>query len=371
MISLCIDCRMITSSGIGSYLQSIIASMGNDFALALLGKNIKLDKFNLSKDITTIDVDSKIYSIKEQFEIHRKIPKCDIFWSPHYNIPILPIRAKKRVVTIHDAFHLAFLDRLPLSQKFYAKVMINLAVRLSDKVITVSNFSESEITRFTNINEDKIEVIYNGIDRDSFRIIHEDSLVEAVGTKYDLPERFILYVGNVKPHKNLIKLLNAFNKVIQDGIKDYKLVIVGKKEGFITGDKAIFRMLEDNPNLKKKVLFTGYIENEGLPLLYNSASLFVFPSIYEGFGLPPLEAMACGCPTVVSNAASLPEICGDAACYVDPHDVNSIADGMRKVLTDNDLRQYLVKKGLDRVNLFSWERSAREHLKLFEEVLKS
>lgn len=371
-IKICIDCRFINASGIGIYLQNLIPYLLEIYEILLIGSNKELTRLKWTKDCKIIHLDNHIYSMKEQFELPLKVPDSDLFWSPHYNIPLLPIRAKKRLVTIHDVFHLAFLDQLSFKQKVYAKLMINLAVRLSDKIVTVSNFSKSEIIKFTNISENKIEVIYNGINKNSFKIIHDNSLVEGVRTKYDLPKRFILYVGNVKPHKNLIRLLKAFKiNLIQNGIKDYNLVIVGKKEGFITGDKGLFKMLEDNTNLKRKVLFTGYVENEDLPVIYNLASLFVFPSFYEGFGLPPLEAMACGCPVVVSNAASLPEVCGDAAYYIDPHDVESIAKGMCEVLTDDDLMRILIRKGLERVNIFSWERSAREHLRVFEEGLSS
>ncbi len=375
MKRLAIDLRMYRASGIGTFLQNLVPLMvvsGRDIDFTLIVDGDLRDRSLLdSGNVVTRCCGSPVYSVSEQFGIPGKVPRCDIFWSPHYNIPLLPVRARKRVVTIHDVFHLAFSDRLSLPQRFYAALMINSAVRLSDKVITVSEFSKSEIVRFTGVREDRIEVVYNGIDRNSFRVIRDSSPIKAVGAKYGLPERFVLYVGNVKPHKNLVRLLRAFERLTRYGVEDHGLVVVGKKEGFITGDEEIFRMLKCNADLEKRVLFTGYVENEELPLLYNSASLFVFPSLYEGFGLPPLEAMACGCPTVVSSAASLPEVCGDAAYYVDPHDVDSIADGMRRVLTDDDLRRRLVAKGHERVARFSWESAAGRILRLFEEVLES
>ena len=202
-----------------------------------------------------------------------------------------------------------------------------------------------------------------------FRIIKEKDKLEIVKNKHNLPEKFILYVGNVKPHKNLIGLLKAFNLFIEkngkngkneEKFEDYKLVIIGKKEGFITADKEIFKILEANPNLKNKVLFTDYVENEDLPLIYNLANIFVLPSFYEGFGLPPLEAMASGTPAIVSNLASLPEICGEAAYYVNPHNINELADGIYKVLNDSKLQNELIRKGLERIKLFNWEQTAEK-----------
>ena len=162
--------------------------------------------------------------------------------------------------------------------------------------------------------------------------------------------------------ENLVRAYISLDKGIR---KDIKLVLAGFK-GW--ENKEIMALLKEG---KSDVLYLGYLPDKELGELYNLATLFVYPSMYEGFGLPPLEAMACCCPVVASNVASLPEVCGDAALYVDPHDVNSIAEGIHKVLTDDDLRQSLIEKGLERAKLFSWEKSAKEHIKVFEEVLGS
>ncbi len=145
-------------------------------------------------------------------------------------------------------------------------------------------------------------------------------------------------------------------------------MIVGKKKGYITEDKEIFNFLLNNSTLKGNVIFTDYVENNELPVLYNSAALFVFPSFYEGFGLPPLEAMACGCPVIAANVASLPEICGDAACYVDPYDEKELAEKIISVLFNKHLKKELIEKGFKRTRLFKWEESAKQHIELFKEV---
>jgi len=364
---------MINASGIGTYLQGLIPSLIKErLDITLLGNPKEIVKYDWSENLEIIEMNSLIYSINEQLELSIKIPKCaDIFWSPHFNTPILPIRIKKRVVTIHDVFHLAFFRTLDLREKLYAKVMINTAVRLSKKIITVSKYSKSEIIKYTRVNKDKIVVIYPGTNKERFKVYQNKILLNRIRKKYNLPERFFLFVGNVKPHKNLKSLLKAFESLIgEEIIKDYYLVIVGKEKGFITGDKEIFKILERSLDLRKRVIFTGFVSNEDLPIIYNLASVFVFPSFYEGFGLPPLEAMACGCPVLVSNVASLPEVCGDAALYCDPYDVDYIAEKMLQLANKEELKEELREKGFERAKQFSWEKAAKEHIKVFKEVLK-
>ena len=372
-----IDVRMIHSSGVGRYIGSILPFMisCSPFSFSLIGRQDELRGYDWfdSENIQIVECNTEIYSLQEQFQLLRKIPKrCNLFWSPHYNVPLLPVRAQKRLVTIHDVFHLVYFNELNLKQKIYAKLMMNAAVKLSDRIVTVSEFSKSELIKYTKVDKDKIEVVYNGVNKNRFREYEDKSRLQEVKRRLNLPERFILYVGNVKPHKNLKRLLEAFEKLIESALKDCYLVVVGKKEGFIIGDEIVFKRIESDIKLKEKVIFTGYVgDEEDLSVIYNLASLFIFPSLYEGFGLPPLEALSCGCPTVVSNIASLPEVCCDAAYYVDPYSIESIAEGMYKALTDETLRQSLIQKGLERAKLFSWERSAKEHIKIFEDVLNS
>jgi glycosyltransferase involved in cell wall biosynthesis len=375
MKSITIDARMLNASGIGTYIRNILPQIIFSFpdaGINLLGNQSALRKLSSANNsnVMLTDAVSPVYSITEQIELFRKTPgQVSLFWSPHYNTPLF-IRAKKRLVTIHDVNHLVFLNRLNLQQKIYAKFMMDFAVKFSDTIITVSDFSKSEIAKRTKVDEEKISVIHNGIDTELFKPLDNQQSVDTKD-KFGLPDKFILFVGNVKPHKNLRRLLMAYEVVFNRGLEDHYLVIAGEKEGFITGDKEIFSVVHNNQDLKERVRFSGYVDNADLPLLYNAASVFVFPSLYEGFGLPPLEAMACGCPTVVSNAASLPEVCGDAAYYVDPNDTESISEGMYKILTDNSLRQHLIKKGLERAKLFSWKKSGGDHIKVFEAILNS
>lgn len=371
MSKLVIDARMINHSGIGIYLQNLIPILKDHFLITLLGNPPDLNKFSWSNNVKIVRDVLPIYSIKEQLGLPIKIKKTDIFWSPHYNTPVFPVRSKRRVTTIHDLNHIALARYLSLNQKLYARFMMKRAVSISDRIITVSKFSRNEIVKYTEVSEKKIRVIYNGVNGDYFKPATEENIRLKVKKKYNLPGKYILYVGNVKPHKNLKSLLKAYEKVIQSNIKDYHLVIVGKKMGYITADKEIFNILDQNSIFKGKVFFTDFVENKDLPVIYTLASLFVFPSLYEGFGFPPLESMACGCPVIAANVTSLPEVCGDAACYVNPFDVDDIAQKMINILFNENLRIKLIDKGFKRARQFKWEKSTKKHVELFEEVLIS
>jgi len=364
---LLLDVRMIDSSGIGTYLQNLIPYLKDKIDIAFLGDKEKIEKVLDIKDAKVIPIKSPIYFPLEQIEYLLKIRNCKIFWSPHFNAPIFPIRAEKRIVTVHDVFHLAFSHLYNPIEGFYAKFLIKNACVRSDLIITVSNFSKSEIIKYLDIEEKKIKVIYNGVNHRLFKIYSKNEL-EEFKRNLNLPERFLLYVGNVKPHKNLRSLIFAFESLMEKE-KDLYLIIVGRKEGFIKGDELLEEKLYKREKLREKIIFTGYIEKKNLPLIYNLATLFVFPSLYEGFGLPPLEAMACGCPVIASNIPPFREVLKDAAFYVDPYDVESIKEGILIVLNDSKLREYLAAKGLDLVKNYSWEKSAQEHIEIIKQLL--
>ena len=314
-----------------------------------------------------ITTDIPIYSLAE-LRLPSLIPACDVFWSPHYNVPLLPVRAKKRLVTIHDVFHLAFFSTLSLKQKAYARLVFRAAVRNSASVITVSEFSRTEIMKYLNVSPARISVIPNGINHRLFRVIEDQKTRQGVQRKYQLPARFILYVGNVKPHKNLLTLVKAF-ATLPAALESYHLVIVGKKEGFITGDTALHDFIRQNKSLGARVHFTGFVGEEDLPVLYNLARLFVFPSYYEGFGLPPLEAMACGCPVLTSNRASMPDICGEAAVYVSPDDPEAMAARMQAIAGwSPNHRERMIRQGQQQARRYTWDQSISQHRRLMEEL---
>lgn len=367
---LVIDVRMLNSSGIGVYIEYLVKGLisAKKYEIILLGNKVEIeDKFDSNSFYKIIDMELPIYSLKEQIYLPFIIPVCDIFWSPHYNIPLLPILAKKRIVTIHDTYHLAYSKTLNIFKVLYAKILLNSAVMLSETVLTVSEFSKNEIIKFTNSRMNKIKVIYVGIDIDKFIKVSDTIKKVETAKRLDLPEKFVLFVGNIKPNKNLTKLLKAFLMIIKD-YPDLKLVIVGKKEGFITGDQEVYNLIEQTEVLKSHVHFTGYVEINDLPLIYNLATLLAFPSIYEGFGLPPLEAMACECPVVVSSVASMPEVCGNAGQYVDPFETKSISKGIELVLSNEKLRTNLIQLGKARVKEFNWSISLAKLVSILDSI---
>lgn len=366
MKKLCIDARMLHASGIGTYLQNLLPYFDKHYRLLLLGEKTSLSGLPLS-NAEIIPLSAPIYSISEQYQVPLKVPSCDLFWSPHYNSPILPVKAKKRIVTIHDVFHLKFFHTLSLSQKIYAKIFLKSAAHNSNTIITVSHFSKKELIRYLRIREEKIHVIHNGVSS-LYHVINEPG---ALRQKHLLPKKYILFVGNVKPHKNISHLVKAFENLKKDpAFREYKLVIVGKRKGLITAVQNL-ELLIKNSKLEPEVIFLEDVPSKDLPVIYNMAQLLVFPSFYEGFGLPPLEAMSCGCPTVVSDIECLREIYENKSMYVSPEDPESIKNGIYRALTDESLRKSLIEGGKEHAKKFNWESSANKHLHIFEKTLRS
>jgi glycosyltransferase involved in cell wall biosynthesis len=235
-------------------------------------------------------------------------------------------------------------------------------IQKSDRIITVSNFIKGEIVELIKCDEAKIKVIYHGIDHDNFKP-YDRSLLHEFKTAYKLPEKFILFVGSIEPRKNLRNVLMSYNALPEALKKECKFVLAGFSGWKNTEVMDIIRRERDN------IVYLGYLSDLELAYLYNLASVFIYASLYEGFGFPPLEAMACGTPVIVSRSSSLPEVCSDAAYYVDPRAVDSISDGMCRVFADRAMRENLVRKGFARAQSFSWDESAQSHLALFSEVL--
>ncbi|WP_288425177.1 glycosyltransferase family 1 protein [uncultured Spirosoma sp.] len=367
-MKICIDARMVNNSGIGVYVKKYVSALllDNQLEVTLIGVKNDLLKIFDSKHATYIDASFPIYSIYEQLILPFIIPSCDVFWSPHYNIPFITPRAKKHLVTIPDIYHLANIDTLKFHQRFYARFVTKFATTKADKLITISEFSKKEITKYIRVDEKKISVVYLGIDKVKFRKITSENIINRTKIAYNLPEEFILYVGNIKPNKNLRRLVEAFETILND-FPSVMLVITGKKNGFINGDPALFNYINSNNRLLSRIVFTGFVEDEDLPTLYSLAKLFVFPSTYEGFGFPPLEAMACECVTVVSSASSIPEVCGEASYYVNPFKPSEIADGIRTMLSNPELRESSLQLGKLNLKRFSWNTSITE----FVEILKN
>ena len=364
--SLCIDARMIFCSGIGTYLQNVLSGLKKQknfhCKVALLVRPQDAQDPRL-KAYDKIVCSAPIYSVQEQLVLPFLVPSSDLFWSPHYNIPLLPIRAKKRLVTIHDVYHLSIFSKLKLKEKIYVKTVFSQAFRKADRIITPSNFSLSEMGRYFPKKKEKIKVIHNGVDFQHFSATQTREKLSAIKNKYHLPKNFFLYVGNIKPHKNLQGLLQAFEKISQD-LNNYNLVLIGQMKG-LRRTALISQMIEGQSKIK---LLENVTASE-LPAFYALAKGLILPSFYEGFGLPALEAMAAGCPVIAAKSSSLPEVCGEAAYYIDPHDFKSIALAMKKLACDGVLRDNLRAKGFERVQKFTWASSVKKHLQVIEELL--
>lgn len=355
-----IDLRMLNASGIGTYLSNVVPRViaaSPDINFTLLGKSGTLHKLNWAhgKNINIVDYDAPIYSIVEQLKILSKIPKdTSLLWSPHYNIPLF--YRGRLLVTVHDVFHLAMPQYVGgLHKRLYAKGMFAAVKQKADKIICVSEFTKRELVRLVGVDPNKIRVIYNGVDKSWFGI-------KANRCPHEKP--YLLFVGNVKPHKNLVLLLEAFESIMAGIPQD--LIIVGKKEGFIIGDKIV---QEKAVKLGDRVHFTGYVNDEVLKQYYAHAEALVFPSLYEGFGLPPLEAMACGCPVISSNVVSLPEVCGDAVIYCDPYRPDDIAKKILFLTANLSLQSELREKGIQRAKQFTWDKCAEETATIIKELI--
>ncbi len=263
------------------------------------------------------------------------------------------------VLTVHDLIGYLFPANLPPVARFYWARWLPFSIRFAGRIIADSEHTRRDLERLLGVPRERITVIPLAAD-ERFRPISDPVRRADVRDRYDLPASFILYVGTLEPRKGLDTLVNAYASLAAEF--PHALVIAGKK-GWYT--LPLFRQIEAL-GLRYRVRFTDYVDDADLPVLYSLADLFVFPSRYEGFGLPPLEAMACGVPVISSNAASLPEVIGDAGVLVPPDNVGALAAAMRQVLVDETLRANLRARGLARAGRFSWDETARQTAKVYE-----
>jgi glycosyltransferase involved in cell wall biosynthesis len=264
---------------------------------------------------------------------------------------IVPFLAKyNSFVVIHDlAYFDKHLDAYPFLDTLYMRTMIPCSLRRATGIFAVSENTKKDIIRYADCSPDKITVTYEAADS-MYQPISDTSKLQMIRQKYNLPDSFIMYVGSLSPRKNISRLMEAFS-LIKTKIP-HAIVLTGSKSW---KDASVYRTMKQL-NLDDRVRQLGYVEQEDMPALYNLASAYIYPSLYEGFGLPILEAMQCGCPVVASNATSIPEVAGDAAILVDPYNVDSLAGAIYKVLTDDMVRKRLIKAGFEQAKKFSWER---------------
>jgi glycosyltransferase involved in cell wall biosynthesis len=369
-VRIAIDARKLRDYGVGTYVRNLLRHLaridGSTDYVVLCRAADAATVGGLGENFRAVTEKARPYSVSEQIAIPMDLrrERVDLFHAPHYVLP--PLTRCRSVVTIHDCIHLRFPQYLPNRVAYaYARASLWIATHRSDRVLTVSEASKRDILRYFRVPERKIDVIYNAID-ERFGQPPAPDEIERVRERYQLDGPFILYAGNIKPHKNLERLIEAFHSLrLGGGFDHVRLLIIGDEiSKYATLRRAVHRH-----KLHKHVRFFGFVPDETLASLYRLASVFVFPSLYEGFGLPPLEAMASGTPVITSNVSSLPEVVGDAAILIDPYEPESIADAMRRVLTDGALRDQLRERGLARAREFSWDRSVRRVREIYDEVM--
>ena len=287
----------------------------------------------------------------------------DLLHSMHYTRPVkLPCAS---VVTFHDMTFFLYPELHTRAKRLFFPLAIRASARQADALTAVSESTRQDAIRVLGISPEKIAATQLGVDP-AFRPVNDAGFKRVIAEKYDLPERFILYVGLLEPRKNLPMLIRAYKRLI-DGGENFKLVLVGR---YGWRYEELLRQI-NNLDLEGMVHFTGYVSQEDLPLIYNLSSLFVYPTIYEGFGLPALEAMACGVPVITTDVSSLPEIVGEAGILVPVNNVKALYGAMIAVLGDEDLRRKMINKGIQRAAKFTWEQTAKLTYQVYQQVMRT
>ena len=362
------DARMIRHSGIGTYIQEVLGRVTLDDSLdfTLFGALQNIEKYESKK----VSFESPIYSVKEQLVFPGLLQKhpIDLLHVPHYNIPIA--YQKRLIVTVHDLIHLKFPDSR--ISYLYARSLFELVCRNAWKIIAISNNTRQDLIEILKVPEHKIELIPLGAgitfpDYSKEKIEKNETYCSEVPSdppsenfsKKESEPKTVLYVGNIRALKNIPMLVNAFLQALPQ-MPGAQLLLVGHDS--MPQYTAQFKQ---HPNIR----FLGKVSKSRLAQLYRESKIFAFPSLYEGFGLPPLEAMSWKVPVVCSNAASLSEVLGDAALTFDPKDVSTLANHLQNLWNNKSLRDDLVAKGLKNVQRFSWEDCAKKTVALYRQAL--
>jgi glycosyltransferase involved in cell wall biosynthesis len=333
-------------------LQQLLAEDRGYTYLVLIGRSEIRDRFSPSVPVRWLQTRTPLYSIQEQLLIPYLVRReaFDLFHSPTFAIP-LPF-STKGIITIHDLIHLLFPQDYGFRHRLYYSMLTRRAVSRGVKIFTVSEHSKKDIITLLKGHDRQITVTPNGLDSQWV----PQSIDATFMDRYGLNKGFVLFVGNPRPHKNFPRVLSAFKKLIQEDEYEGKLVAVGIDSQELPED------------LRKRVVFFPLSNDQDLRLLYSGADLLVSPSLYEGFGLPVLEAMACGCPVLVGDQGALPEIVGDAGRQVDPYNVYSLWEGIRDILYHKEIRQGLIDRGLKRAAQYTWEKTAQKVLETYDSL---
>lgn len=360
----------IQRTGINNYLYNLVMAMIEDGK----SRDISLIHFQKSnddiyKEVNDVIIGSSRGKIVNPFSLSKslKTNEIDVLHLPSHMFPqVSPFYINtnvKKVLTIHDLIPLLYCKKLPFHYKFWTSTLKIIKNR-PDSIITDSMNTKKDLINFLKIPEEKITVIPLAHNKNYKPLKNKSIIKKELELKYSIHLPFILYVGSIEVRKNILLLFKSFYKLLKKGVKSNLVLIGSPGYGFEDMVKTVNEL-----GLSKNVFFLGYVPDQDMVKFYNTAELFVFPSFYEGFGLPPLEAMACGCPVITSNTSSLPEVVGNAGFTLDPNDYNAFAESMYQVLTNESLKTEMTKKSLKRAKLFSWENTAKETWQVYEDVL--
>ncbi|OGZ35578.1 MAG: hypothetical protein A3A94_02000 [Candidatus Portnoybacteria bacterium RIFCSPLOWO2_01_FULL_43_11] len=384
-ITIGIDARFFgpRQKGLGRYVQKLVEELEENFQFSIFNFQfiIFLRKENWDEyrpqnhNFKKVLADYRWYGLKEQalmpFKIWRE--KIDLMHFPHFNLPIFC--PAPFLVTIHDLVLKRFPTRrasklgpiLYRLKNLAYQFVIWRAIKKSEKIITVSNYTKNDILKYFKVRPEKIEVIYEGSPEIKLKTTTKNlKLLE----KHNISKPYLLYVGNAYPHKNLERLILAFKKLIEDYETNLQLVLVGELDYF-------YQQLKDYTRYKiqdtryKQIVFTDFVPDKDLEVLYKNASLYIFPSLCEGFGLPSLEAMSYGLPIISSKATCLPEILEEAAFYFDPENIEEITEAIKRVLEDSDLQKKLIVNGFEQIKKYSWSKMAEQTLGVYQKIILS
>ncbi len=363
-----LDARIVVKGaehGIARHVKELIFNIINNSNhekfnfILIINKDSPFLENELPKNFSFVTLKYGVFSLISQFEIIFTIIKYKplFFHSPHFIVPLLS--SVPLITTIHDMNHVALSNNYSFIQKIYYNIFLKRKLLKAKSIITVSNFSKKEIVKYLGVAEEKIHVLYNGVFKNFQPISYfNNEKIHSVTFKYKLPSKYLFALGNNKPHKNLERLTEAYCK----GNFKIPLVILTN-----THDKLL--EIAKNNGKHKDIHFLEFVREEDFPLIYSLSSAFIYVSLYEGFGLPAIEAAACGVPVIVSNTTSLPEIMENAAIYVDPENIKDIQRGIYEALDEhNETIQIHVQNGLKLAKKYSWERMAKETLDLYDSL---
>jgi glycosyltransferase involved in cell wall biosynthesis len=368
-----IDIRKIDEFGVGTYIWNLIrniAAIDHGTEYLLLGSDRKFSELGpLPPNFRLLyqQDDNTFWRNQCSIPLSLRRSQVDVVHVPHYEAPILV--PSRLVVTVHDCVHLMFPhDNASKFQNYRSYLHTKKVVETAEHVVAVSESTKEDLINIFNLPDSKISVIYNALDE---RSAHDHTPEERrqVLERYQMKDPFILYSGKIRPHKNVHRLIEAF-AVLKMELSDdpryqnLKLIIIGDE----LSKHQYLRLTVVRSGMQQDVRFFGFVAHPILRVFYQSAVLFAFPSLYEGFGLPPLEAMAHHTPVIASNTSSMPEVLEDAAVLVNPENVFDIARGMKLILSDDEVRQRLIQRGVEQVRKFSWRDAAEKVVKTYRRV---